>query len=177
MKPTEQKLRKHILDLLNAVSKACGDNQAMVKATIKSQGGNYKAINQALTEPDHTPDVTKMVQPAPDASGIEAALTRFLDEGAELEPQKRYLWQEGRAARDDYRKGLKNAAQDHVVDVNNMINTSPDVAELVDALIALRTVVVKKNNSGADWGDLMGELLAALDQSRTALEMHEKGAA
>jgi len=45
-------------------------------------------------------------QPAPDASGIEAALTRFLDEGADLEPQKRYLWQEGRAALADYRATL-----------------------------------------------------------------------
>jgi hypothetical protein len=29
---------------------------------------------------------------------IEQALRRFVEEGADLEPQKRYLWQEARAA-------------------------------------------------------------------------------
>ena len=41
-------MRKHIFDLYNAVSKACGDDEKAVKATIKSQGGDYKAIKQAL---------------------------------------------------------------------------------------------------------------------------------
>lgn len=40
-------MRKHIIDLYNAVSKACGDDEKAVKATIKSQGGDYKAIKQA----------------------------------------------------------------------------------------------------------------------------------
>lgn len=55
-------MRKHILDLYNAVSKACGDLEKAVKATIKSQGSDYKAIKQALAaEPEPT------VEPSEDA--------------------------------------------------------------------------------------------------------------
>lgn len=58
-------MRKHILDLYNAVCKACGDDTAVVKQTIKSQGGDYKAIKQAL---NHTPDTGEMVDHIGDAN-------------------------------------------------------------------------------------------------------------
>lgn len=50
-----------------------------------------------------------------------------------------------------------------------------EAAELMSALRSLTIVVLKKNNQGADWGNLMGEALAALSKSKSAIEKYGGG--